>query len=199
MKKVLLIAVLLPFVGVASGLSAWLLINRYFVRAAPVLTHDVVVDRIESAAKLITVQYYMTDIVDYANPKMWPFSDQKVLVIANARVYGGLDLTKPSFSVNIEETEKRMQIHLPRPRIIALDPTYRFYDIQGSPPPEAHTYLINEARFNLRSKALQAGILDDTRKSARDQLAQLYPDYQITVTFEDDGMATVNMDKSDLN
>jgi hypothetical protein len=198
MKKVLLLAVLIPVVVVAWA-SAWFLITRYVVPAAPVMTHDEVIDRIENVAKLITVQYYMTDIVDYANPKMWPFSDQKVLVIANARVYGGLDLSKPSFAVTIQEAEKRMLIRLPRPRIIALDPTYRYYDIQGAPSPEAHTYIINEARFNLRSKALQAGILEDTRKSARAQLAQLYPDYQISVTFEDDGIAPDNTDTLHLN
>jgi len=186
MIKLILIVALLTFTVVGSGTGAWWLFSRYVLPALPELTHEVAIERTENAAKLITVQYYMTDIFDYSNPQMWPFTDQKVLVIAKARVSGGFNLLSKPFTVIVNEPEKRVDIRLPRPEILAIDPTYSYYDIQGSPPPEAHTYILNEAKFKLRSVALQAGILDDTRKSAHTQLSQLFPGYQITVTFDDE-------------
>ena len=56
------------------------------------INNDIVIKRVTQVAKLVSVEYYMSDIFDYRDERIWPFKDKKLLVIAKARVIAGFDL-----------------------------------------------------------------------------------------------------------
>lgn len=167
-----------------------------------VTTHQVSLKDVEQVAKLISVEYHMADVVDYHDNKIWPFKDHKILVIAKAKIFAGFDLNK-AFHVNIKEVpqetlsdweegsdvllqiKRKFTVLLPSPQIIAIDPSYKYYDIQGKVPAEAHTYVLNLAKVTLHQTALQEGILEDAKNSIKKQLKQILFSYDVDVYFSD--------------
>lgn len=158
------------------------------------------VDRIREVAKVVSIEYFMSDIIEYHNDNMWPFRNTNVLVIAKAKVLAGFDLKK-KFSINIVESEddnnpdKRREIHiiLPPPRIIAVEPNYRYYDISGSVPIETHNWILLRAKNTLRSSAIEAGILEDAKSSIHSYLRQMFYTYDdIHVSFSDSSPLTTS-------
>ena len=172
----------------------------------PIVAPHINLLKIEEVAKLISIEYFMSDIVDYINPKMWPFADEKILVIAKAKISAGINL-KQGFHITIQEAplndptipdihgqatpipaipkvKRQIKVTLPTPEILAIDPSYKYYDIQGSPPPDAHTYLLNLAKLQLEQKALEEGILEDAKASITKQFRQMYPEIDLDVLFE---------------
>lgn len=115
----------------------------------PIISHDTALERVREVAKIVSVEYYMADLVSYKNSRMWPFSDQKILVIAKAKILAGFDLAKgvtvtiqspslqnPSSSnQTLQEnhtpsnSKSQLIITLPPPEIIAIQPDYKYYDI----------------------------------------------------------------------
>lgn len=145
--------------------------------ARPALTQDVAVERVRSVAKLVSVEYHMADFITYRDERLWPFSDRKILVLAKARVLAGFDLGR-RFSVNVTETDgrKTVNVFLPRPEIISVEPEIRFHDIQGSPSPEDFDWVLRQARTTLRNEAVRTGILRKARETVRGQLGLVFPD-----------------------
>jgi hypothetical protein len=154
-------------------------------------TEDTItVKRIEQVAKIVSIEYHMSDIIEYRNDNRWPFKDEKVLIIAKAKVLAGFDLLKGSVSIKIDETiqenqagKKQILIVLPQPQIISIEPSYKYYDISGSVPVDTHNWILARAKVNLRNAAIQAGILENAKKTVQMQLQQMFIDSEVYVDF----------------
>ena len=166
-----------------------------------IINNEIVIKRVTQVAKLVSVEYYMSDIFDYRDERIWPFKDKKLLVIAKARVIAGFDLLK-EMKVEVEnksdglvaktpnkgdsETKKEKKalwITLPPPEIVSIDPSYQYYDIQGPIPPETHSWLLAQAKSKLRNAAIQTGILENAQKAVSLQLQYIFSDFEVHVRF----------------
>ena len=83
-------------------------------------------------------------------------------------------------------TRRQFTLTLPPPEIIAIQPQYKYYDIQGSPPPDAHTYVLNLAKVSLYNAAKREGILQKAKASCRKQMEQLLSGFDVVINFWDD-------------
>lgn len=83
-------------------------------------------------------------------------------------------------------THRRFTLTFPPPKIIAIQPDYKYYDIQGNPPPDAHTYVLNLAKVSLYNAAKREGILQKAKASCRKQMEQVFAGFNIEVKFFDE-------------
>lgn len=164
----------------------------FFVPEQVRVTESLVLNRIRDVAKIVTVEYHMADAIDYRNDRMWPFQDNRALVIARAKVLAGFDLTDGNMEIAIRETgdskttEKPVpfiRITLPPPEIISVDPTIQYHDLQGALPMDIHNWMLLRARNQLKQAAIQAGILARAEQSIRVQVAGMFPGANITIDF----------------
>lgn len=201
-KKVLLLT---GIVLMGSGIAIGLKLGNFRRSSAKITPTQIIatptVEKIVEVAKLVSIEYYMSEVVDYQDKHVWPFSDEKILIIAKAKILAGVDLSEHT-KVFIQEVsnpqnqagqenlttvtplrKSQIIITLPQPKIIAVDPTYKYYDIQGNPPIEAHTYALNLAKVTLRQAALREGILEKAKTSIVKQLQQFFPAFDVSVQF----------------
>jgi hypothetical protein len=168
-------------------------------RAQPQMNHEIAVERIQKVAKLITVQSLISDIYDYKDldPKQWAITrnifpkERGCILISKAWISAGFDLHE-HLTIDVSEPTKKVTITLPPPKIIATDPTLRFYTMTGNGDAEFSNQVIAEAKNALNAAALHSGILDKARESARQQITAFFPDYAdytIDVLFTDDNSA----------
>jgi hypothetical protein len=217
MKKIIFILVSGICIGLIIGIVLYFAINRS--SQPPIddgnrerIDHRLSLLKAEEVAKLVSIEYFMADVVDYKDEKIWPFSDKKILVIAKAKILAGFDLNR-GFNLTVHEEPKaieqsgqedrplierntrRLVVSLPSPQIIAIDPDYKYYDIQGDPPPEAHTYVLNLAKVQLHQAALNEGILEKAKASITNQLTQIFSDFDLAVVFSNDTNMTETGEK----
>lgn len=95
---------------------------------------QVLLEKIKTVAKLVTVEGYFSEIYDYQDYWKYDISPlrKKALVRIKAKVSVGYDLTQ--MKIESFPTEKRMAIsNLPDPSIISIDHDLDYYDItQGT-------------------------------------------------------------------
>jgi len=111
---VLLITLVL---GVGAG---WVLANRtsLFGSGKTEVNQSLVVERLQSVAKLVTTEAMVRDVVKYQNT--WLGSTKRSLVIVTGKALVGVDLqTLPKFEVN--EKDRRITIELPAARLLGVD------------------------------------------------------------------------------
>ncbi len=94
----------------------------------------VLLERIKTVAKLVTVEGYFSEIYDYKSYWGYDFSPfrKKALVRVKAKVSVGYDLEQ--MKIEAQPDQKRILIsNLPDPEIISIDHDLDYYDIsQGS-------------------------------------------------------------------
>ncbi len=189
MKKLVSVLVIGILLG---GIGSLIFNNRLQKRHQPQQPLPPTLEKIEHVAKLITIEYYMADVVSYQNNQIWPFSDQKILVIAKAKIMAGFNLVH-GINVTIKEPDMKqssikpqVSITLPPPQILSIQPDYSYYDIQGNPPPDAHTYVLNLAKVNLSGAALREGILEKAKTSVIKQMQQIFSDVDLEIHFQNE-------------
>jgi hypothetical protein len=101
------------------GLAATALYYKYV--AAPPPTRTVVdvpalVSQIQRLSQLVTVQYNIQKVIGLEEQKV-PFGTEKVLMLVQARVLGGVDLSELN-AQHIHVTGDGLRIQLPPPRIL---------------------------------------------------------------------------------
>ncbi|PKD42018.1 hypothetical protein CWO84_01020 [Methylomonas sp. Kb3] len=154
-------------------------------------SENTIVEKIQKAAKLITIEHFVTDIVEFNEQEPWYKPDQKAIVIAKAKVSAGFDLSK-DISVSVSNPEHLIKIRLPKPQILSIDPTYKYYDIKGQLTINNHNALIQKAKATMRQVALQAGILDQATRSIKDQLELYFEGYSVDVQLNEPGKTDQN-------
>lgn len=140
------------------------------VEAAPVVM------AIRRIAQFSTVEVQISDVVRYEEVKqffIFEFPKSATLRL-RGRALGGFDLEGRGFRVVPDVGGKLVRIRLPRPRILAVDPRFEWFDetsgwINPITPADRTRWML-WARGQLAVAARQAGIESKAREHARELL-----------------------------
>ena len=137
------------------------------------ITHNMIVEKIESIGKLEVVKYYIKDIVEHTEIKQW-WPDPKVILLISGEVVGCIDLKKiDSSSVTI--TEEIIQVKLPAPEICYTKINHqdsKVYHLENEffDQPALVDKAYKLAEKQLSSAALKMKVLEQTRGNAESVL-----------------------------
>jgi len=162
----LLIGALLMYWGYA-------LLNRKKQKEITVQQSTMLLEKVRSVCKLISVEGDFAEIYRYENRKehfMNLFSSKKkALIVINAKAHIGYDFKKLKVSA---DTEKRTIVlgNFPPPEILSVEPELEFYDIRNDLfnafTPADMTSLNKEAKALIREKVPESGLMDTARHEA---------------------------------
>jgi hypothetical protein len=185
--RLLVLAVVL-----ALGLALGLMLSR----GASLLLHpgrttidqSVVVERLESVAKLITTEAMVRDVVTYQNT--WLGSTKRSLVIVTGKALVGFDLRiRPK--VSIRQSDRHIALVFPHARLLGVDVLdLKTYDerrgLWNPFHPADRDTIFQLARRQLASAARDLAVVQHAEQGARQLLIGLFaPEgYSVDVTFE---------------
>jgi hypothetical protein len=133
-----------------------------------------VVMAIRKIAQFSTVEVQISDVVRYEEAKHFLVFDfpKSATLRLRGRVLGGFDLESRQFRVQPDAARKVVRVRMPRPRILAVDPRFEWFDEQSgwiNPiTPSDRTRWMLWARGQLAVAARQAGIESQAREHARE-------------------------------
>ena len=133
----------------------------------------VLLERIKSVCKLISVEGDFAEIYKYENTKerfmSLVSSKKKALIVINAKAQIGYDLQKILMHAN-NEKKQIILTNFPEPQVLSIEPELEFYDIQNGLfnafTPSDLTSLNQEAIKHIREKIPQSGLMETARKEA---------------------------------
>ena len=162
----LLIGALLMYWGYA-------LLNRKKQKELTVQQSTILLEKVRSVCKLISVEGDFAEIYRYENRKehfMNLFSSKKkALIVINAKAHIGYDFKKLKVSA---DPDKQTIIlgNFPPPEILSVEPELEFYDIRNDLfnafTPADMTSLNKEAKALIREKVPESGLMDTARHEA---------------------------------
>ena len=112
-----IVAVLLAVAGVVARSNLTFL--RGVGSRAPVVTHEIVIERLREVAKLVASELTLRDVITYEQSRLG--STKRTLLVATARVSAGINLTRAQ--VNVDQAKKVIAVTLPPAEIISVDVT----------------------------------------------------------------------------
>ena len=182
-----LLAVVLV-VGMALGLTLSHGASLLFHPGRTTVDQSVVVERLESVAKLITTEAYVRDVVTYQNT--WLGSTKRTLVIVTGKVLVGFDLNvRPKIS--IRQSDRRIALVFPHARLLGVDiQDLKTYDesrgLWNPFHPADRDTIFLLARRQMADAARDLTVVQHAEQSARALLSGLFaPEgYSVDVTFE---------------
>lgn len=133
----------------------------------------VILDRIKSVCKLVSVEGDFAEIYRYENIKDGFMSilssKKKALVVINAKAHIGYDLKK--LRMTADNDRKRIVLtEFPEPEILSIEPDIQFYDVKNglfnSFSPDDLTQLNQNAKEHIREKIPESGLIDTAKKEA---------------------------------
>lgn len=133
----------------------------------------VILDRIKSVCKLVSVEGDFAEIYRYENIKdgfmSILISKKKALVVINAKAQIGYDLKK--LKITADTNRKKIVLNeFPEPEILSIEPDIQFYDVKNglfnSFSPEDLTELNKNAKAHIRNKIPESGLIDTAKKEA---------------------------------
>ena len=133
----------------------------------------ILLEKIKSVCKLITVEGEFAEIYHHENIKDHFLgllsSKRKALIVINAKVHIGYDLAKLKMHANT--VEKTIVIeHMPQPEVLAIEPDLKYYDIKNGLfnrfASEDLTILNKEAKQHILDKIPESGLMITARKEA---------------------------------
>lgn len=133
----------------------------------------VLLDKIRSVCKLVSVEGDFAEIYHYENTKdsfMSLFrSKKKALIVIKAKAHIGYDLSKLDLKADTE-TKRIILNHFPQPEVLSIEPDLQFYDIKNgifnSFSPTDLTQLNQEAIHHIKEKIPESGLMETARKEA---------------------------------
>lgn len=133
----------------------------------------VILDRIKSVCKLVSVEGDFAEIYRYENIKDGFMSilssKKKALVVINAKAQIGYDLKKIKMSSD-KERKRIVLTEFPEPEILSIEPDIQFYDVKNglfnSFSPDDLTKLNQNAKEHIREKIPESGLIDTAKKEA---------------------------------
>ncbi|MFZ9003428.1 MAG: DUF4230 domain-containing protein [Bacteroidetes bacterium] len=151
----------------------YMLMNRKKQRELTLQQSTMLLEKVRSVCKLISVEGDFAEIYRYENRKelfMNLFSSKKkALIVINAKAHIGYDFKKLKVSA---DPDKRTIIlgNFPPPEILSIEPELEFYDIRNDLfntfTPEDMTSLNKEAKAHIREKIPDSGLMDTARHEA---------------------------------
>jgi len=128
-------------------------------------------------AQLATVEVEVADVVHYEEVKtLFVFDFPKGATLRlRGRVLGGFDLESPDFAVTADAPARSVHVRLPRPRLLALDPRFEWFEetsgwINPIKPEDRNRWML-WARGALGRAAKDAGIEGKAIEHARELLS----------------------------
>ena len=171
------VVVLLIFVGAAATLGrARSAVGRVFgPPAPPVVTQQVVVERLQSVAKLVASEMTLRDVVVYEQTRFG--STKRALLVVTGRVAAGIDLEHGS-DVRIDSTSRTITVSLPPAELLSVEVvSVKTYDERAgllNPfRPEDRDRIQALVRAQLGTAARESGILTHADQSAARVLTEL--------------------------
>jgi len=138
-------------------------------------THQstVLLEKIKSVCKLISVEGDFAEIYRYENTKerflSLVSSNKKALIVINAKAQIGYDLKKIFMHADTKN-KKIILEQFPQPEILSIVPELEFYDIKNgffnSFTPDDLTTLNKEAKKHIEEKIPESGLMDTARREA---------------------------------
>ena len=149
-----------------AGPGSWSLFDT---SSRTTITHDLVVEKVQAVAKLVSSETTLRDVIVYENT--WMGSTKRSLVVVTGRVLAGVNLERGT-DVQIDHDAKRITITIPPAEILAVEVVnLRTYDERGglwNPfRPEDRDAIQRQVRTQLESAGEQFGIVDHANQSAR--------------------------------
>lgn len=149
--------------------------DRFTTPAPPVITQQLVVERVQTVAKLVATEMTLRDVVTYEQTRYG--STKKALLVVTGKVSAGLDLTRGT-DVAIDSAARRITLSLPPAQIISVDilnvVTYdESAGLLNPFRPEDRDIMQRRVRAQLMEAARQSGILSHADEGAARMLTEL--------------------------
>jgi hypothetical protein len=160
---------------VAASLAAAFWLGRRAGAAGAVSAAPIVV-AVRRIAQLATVEIQVSDVVRYEEVKTFLVFDfpKSATLRLRGRVLGGFDLSSPDFRTDADGARRIVRVHLPRPRLLAVDPRFEWFDeksgwVNPITPADRNRWML-WARGQLGRAAKDAGLEASAASHARDLL-----------------------------
>jgi hypothetical protein len=140
------------------------------------VTQALVVERMQSVAKLVTSETSVRDVVTYTNT--WYGSTKRSLVVVSGKINAGVNLDRGT-NVVVDDEAKTITLTLPKPEILGVEiDDMRTYDERGglwNPfTPQDRDAIIRLARVQLGKSAYEMKILEHAESSAKTLLESMF-------------------------
>ena len=171
-----IVLVMIAVAGVSAVRRTTGLIGRVTGPPAPPrITQQLVVDRLETVAKLVASEMTLRDVVTYQQTRFG--STKRALLVVTGRVSAGIDLAQGS-DVSIDSTSRTITVTLPPAQVLGVDVLdVTTYDERAgllNPfRPEDRDAMQRMVREKLITAARESGILIHADRSADRVLTEL--------------------------
>ena len=140
------------------------------------ITHSLVVEKVQSVAKLVSSETTMRDVVIFEDT--WYGSTKRLLVVVTGKLLAGINLERGT-DVKIDDAAKKIKISLPNASIMAVDITeMKTYDEQrglwNAFQPADRDKIFQQARRQIEEAGKQANILERANQSAKQLLEAMF-------------------------
>jgi hypothetical protein len=140
------------------------------------ITQQMVVERMQAVAKLVTSETMVRDVVTYQNT--WYGSTKRSLVVISGKINAGVNLDHGT-SVAVDDQAKTITLSLPKAEVLGIEVTdMRTYDERGglwNPfTPQDRDAIIRLARVQLGKSAYEMKVLEHAEQSAKTLLEGLF-------------------------
>lgn len=171
----------LLFIGLAAGaILAYLIFAGFHKERSKLKTNEqsvILMDKIRSVCKFITVEGDFSEIYHYENLKekymSLIFGKKKAIVLINAKAHVGFDLSK----IKMQSDNKQKKIILtdfPQPELLTVETDFKYYDKRegwANPFTTSDLTDINrDAKKHIVDKIPQSGLMEQAKKEALDTI-----------------------------
>ncbi len=165
------------FIGLAAGAIVAYFIFARFSNHRKKLKADeqsvILMDKIKSVCKFITVEGDFSEIYHYENLKekyvSLIFGKKKAIVLITAKAHIGFDLSKIRMDSD-NEAKKIILTNFPQPELLTVETDFKYYDKRegwANPFTTSDLTDINrDAKKHIVDKIPQSGLLEKARKEA---------------------------------
>ncbi len=164
--------------GIVGVFALGILATRYFYQSQQIRyveNSDVVLEKVKTVAKLISVEGYFSEVYDYKDYWGYDLSwfRKKALVRVKARVSVGYDLAQLKIDA-LPEERTIVVSNLPDPIILSIDHDLDYYDIsQGTFnyfSEQDYNRINTNAKQFIEAKALESDLIATARKEGNQVL-----------------------------
>lgn len=140
------------------------------------ITHSLVVEKVQSVAKLVSSETTMRDVVVFEDT--WYGSTKRSLVVVTGKLLAGINLERGA-DVKIDDAAKKINISLPNASVMAVDIVeMKTFDEQrglwNSFQPADRDKIFKQARQQIEESGKQGKLLEHANRSAKQLLEAMF-------------------------
>ncbi|WBL22813.1 DUF4230 domain-containing protein [Zunongwangia sp. HRR-M8] len=171
----------LLFIGLAAGaIVAYFIFRTFNKDRSKIKTKEqsvVLMEKIRSVCKFITVEGDFSEIYHYENLKekyiSLIFGKKKAIVLISAKAHVGFDLSKIKMESD-NESKKIVLTNFPQPELLTVETDFKYYDKRegwANPFTTSDLTDINrDAKKHIVDKIPESGLLEQAKKEALDTI-----------------------------